>query len=758
MTADKIAVVTGAGSGIGRAIATELARRGHVVVATDLDLDAARATSADTALRLDVTDPEQAATVADKVTSAYGGLDVWVSNAGISKMQPFLDVSPADLRTTLAVNLEGVFVCGQAAARAMTGRGTRGTIVNVASMAGKQGRVPFLADYVAAKFGVVGLTQAMAFELAPHGITVNAVCPGYVATPMQERELGWEAALRGVTPEQVRQLWIDDTPLGRLETPQDVARAVAFLVSPDAAFITGEALAVNGGAFMDLSPPSPTGAPMDITQASTASASSASSAAAADADLAQFGYKQQLNRTIGPYTSFALAFSMISVTTTVFTLFAQPFQALGGVAIWLWLPVGAGVLLITLVYGHLAARLPVTGYAYQWASRIVSPHYGWFTGWNALLCTLVGSAGISVSLASVFAPDIWSNPTHWDVALLAVAGIVVAVTINVLSIKAAGLVNNTGASLELFGTLGATLLLGIGLFFFHHVQGPHVLVQSGSSTGAGVGFSTIGLALLLPVWTLAGWEGSADLAEETSDPRRTAPRAMLRAVVVSGVAAFVVYAVFAMAIRGPIAHTVNGTANPMVAIFSDHFGGIGSDLLQIVAFVAMLSCLLANITCATRTGFSLARDRMLPFSRVWSSVNGATATPVYTIIAVGVFAITINLLSGGFVSNVLAVVNVALYLTYGSTCVAVLIAHRRGTIPQAPPGFFGLGRWLVPVAATCVVFAVAVVVFMVGPASSHTVLWYAVCFEAAGLVWYLTAVRGRLRRGEAGPATPQSEA
>ena len=104
---------------------------------------------------------------------------------------------------------------------------------------------------MASKFGVVGLTQAMAFELAPHGITVNSVCPGYVTTPMQTRELGWEAALRGTTEDKVRQLYIDDTPLGRLESPQDVARAVAFLAGPDARFITGEALAVNGGAFMD---------------------------------------------------------------------------------------------------------------------------------------------------------------------------------------------------------------------------------------------------------------------------------------------------------------------------------------------------------------------------------------------------------------------------------------------------------------------------------------------------------------------------
>jgi amino acid transporter len=489
----------------------------------------------------------------------------------------------------------------------------------------------------------------------------------------------------------------------------------------------------------------------------TIKSSRASAPPGAAADLAQFGYQQQLHRSIGGYTSFALAFSMISVTTTVFTLFAEPFQALGGVAIWLWLPVGGGVLLISLVYGHLAARLPVTGYAYQWASRIVSPHYGWFTGWNAMLCTLVGSAGISVALASVFAPDIWSSPTHWDIALLAVVAIVVAVVINITSIKAASLVNNAGASMELIGTIGATIALAIGLFFFHHVQGPSVLTQRGSSTGAGAGFDTIGLALLLPVWTLAGWEGSADLAEETTDPRRIAPKAMLRAVTISGAVAFVVYAVFAMAIPGDLKTTVNGTANPMVAIFSDHFGGWAADLLQVIAFVAMLSCLLANITCATRTSFSLARDNMLPFSRIWSSVNVKTATPIYTILAVGVFAIVINLLSGGFVANVLAVVNVALYLTYGSTCVAVLIAVRRRTIPDAPAGYFSLGRALVPVAVACVVFSIVVIVFMIGPASSHVVLWYAVGFQAAGVIWYLAALRRRLRRGEAGPVLHQEQ-
>ena len=254
----KTVVVTGAGSGIGRAIAMTLAGRDWRVVVTDINGDAAREVNAalpnpdaghESAV-LNVSVPDDAAAVAFSVADRLG-LDAWVSNAGISFMHRFLDAPIERYDQTLDVNLKGVFVCGQAAARAMVRDGTKGAIVNTASMAGKQGRVPFLSDYVASKFGVVGLTQAMAYELGEHGITVNCVCPGFVETPMQSRELEWEAQLRGTTTDGVRTMMIDDTPLGRLEQPEDVARAVAFLLSDDARFITGEALAVNGGAYMD---------------------------------------------------------------------------------------------------------------------------------------------------------------------------------------------------------------------------------------------------------------------------------------------------------------------------------------------------------------------------------------------------------------------------------------------------------------------------------------------------------------------------
>jgi meso-butanediol dehydrogenase/(S,S)-butanediol dehydrogenase/diacetyl reductase len=251
----EVTVVTGGASGIGAAICRELASRGHRVVVTDVDAGSAAAlahTLPDAgSLALDVRQPTACEDAVREIEARFGRIAAWVSNAGVSHMARFVDIDEAKFDFTMSVNLKGLFFASQAAARAMLRSGRGGRIVNMASMAGKQGRVPFLSDYVASKFGVVGLTQAMAFELAPHGIQVNAVCPGFVATPMQVRELHWEATLRGVEPEAVRRQWIADTPMGRLEQPEDVARVVAFLFSPDAGFITGESIAVNGGAFMD---------------------------------------------------------------------------------------------------------------------------------------------------------------------------------------------------------------------------------------------------------------------------------------------------------------------------------------------------------------------------------------------------------------------------------------------------------------------------------------------------------------------------
>jgi meso-butanediol dehydrogenase / (S,S)-butanediol dehydrogenase / diacetyl reductase len=257
---NRFAGVTGAAMGMGRCIAETLAAEGATVAVTDINLEMAKQVAENIrknggkaeAWKLDVSDRNEIKKVINEIAASFGRIDIWVNNAGVSSMVPFLQLTEHDWDFLQEVNGSGVFFCSQAAASHMVKEGKGGKIINIASMAGKRGgNAPFLAHYVYTKFGVIGLTQAMAKELSPYKITCNAVCPGYVATPMQERELIWEAKLRNLTPEAVKQSYVDDTPLGRLEIPQDIANMVLFFASSEADFITGEAVNVNGGAFMD---------------------------------------------------------------------------------------------------------------------------------------------------------------------------------------------------------------------------------------------------------------------------------------------------------------------------------------------------------------------------------------------------------------------------------------------------------------------------------------------------------------------------
>ena len=252
----RTAMVTGAARGIGRAIATRLAADGLTVSLCDLPVMAAELDAASAAIRddggsaqsiaLDVTDADAVETAVAAHVEYAGGLDVMVANAGIAVTAPLVETTPAQWQQTIAVNVLGVVHCYQAAARRMIDQGRGGRLIAAASVASHRGG-RWQAAYSASKFAVRGLSQSAAQELGEHGITVNVYSPGVVQTPMWDSIDASLAGRRGTPVGSEIAAMVAGIPLGRLETPQDVAGVVSFLASPDAAYITGQSIVVDGG-------------------------------------------------------------------------------------------------------------------------------------------------------------------------------------------------------------------------------------------------------------------------------------------------------------------------------------------------------------------------------------------------------------------------------------------------------------------------------------------------------------------------------
>lgn len=253
---DRIAVVTGGGSGIGAEICRRFAHEGAIVAVSDINKEAALKTVEDIektngkakAYVFDVSDKAGVEIAADDTEKELGPIDIWVNNAGISKITPFLECSEELWDLTIRINLKGAFLGCQAAIRRMLPR-KKGVIINMSSQSGKAGNSDYEA-YCASKFGIIGLTQSLAIEYAREGIRVNSICPGVVFTPLWDDQLGDYARKRNLKPEEVRPYLENKIPMGRLCTPEDISGMAVFIASDEASYLTGQSINLSGGVIM----------------------------------------------------------------------------------------------------------------------------------------------------------------------------------------------------------------------------------------------------------------------------------------------------------------------------------------------------------------------------------------------------------------------------------------------------------------------------------------------------------------------------
>jgi NAD(P)-dependent dehydrogenase (short-subunit alcohol dehydrogenase family) len=250
----KVAVVTGGGRGIGRAVARAFTREGARVVVADLDGHSAGRVADELAaaghaafgVEIDVTDEAAVDGMFDVAVERFGHLDCLVANAGVLRLRAVVDLPLEEWRDVLEVNLTGIFLCAKHAARRMIRRGDGGRILMTSSLNGVRGQIDNGA-YAASKFAVLGLMQCLAAEMAPHAVLVNAICPGQVDTAMNRLGVAHRAEQSGRTHEAIRQWFTSGIPLGHLASPEEIAEAYVFLASQMGRYVTGQALVIDGG-------------------------------------------------------------------------------------------------------------------------------------------------------------------------------------------------------------------------------------------------------------------------------------------------------------------------------------------------------------------------------------------------------------------------------------------------------------------------------------------------------------------------------
>jgi urea carboxylase system permease len=478
--------------------------------------------------------------------------------------------------------------------------------------------------------------------------------------------------------------------------------------------------------------------------------------------LAEFGYSQTLDRSIGKFASFAAGISYISILTGTFQLFYFGFGTGGAAYWWSWPMVFAGQFMVALSFAELAGRYPVAGSVYNWSKRLAGPTTSWMAGWMMFTASVVSLSAVALAAQLTF-PQIWSgfqlvgdaaDPGSAAVngVLLGAILIVFTTVINAIGVKLMARINSTGVFIELI----AAVVIVVALLLSIH-NPVSVLFETPPTTGGGGYFGTFLVAALASAYVMYGFDTASSLGEETVDPRRTAPAAILRAVVASFVLGGLILLGIILAapdLSDPRLGSKDGGGQLVLLQVA---GGTIGRIFLITISIAVIVCLLAVHTAAIRLMFAMARDNGLPAGSVLARIDPKHKTPVVPAIVIGAVAILILLANVGVPEVFTAVTSVAIimiYIAYLLVTVPMLIRRLRGQWPdEGQKGYFTLGRLGLPVNILAVCWGAAMALNLAWPREevygTGWLRFIAFIFigvvASAGLLWF--RLKGRHQLG-----------
>jgi urea carboxylase system permease len=455
-------------------------------------------------------------------------------------------------------------------------------------------------------------------------------------------------------------------------------------------------------------------------------------------DLASFGYKQELHRSLGSFSSFAAGFSYISILTGMFQTAALGFLFAGRAFIWAWPIVFLGQMAVALQFAELAAHYPLAGSVYQWSKRLAGKAWAWNTGWIYLCAQIVTIPAVALAWQVILPqitpkfqlikctvstaegstctdknyPGIFDPAFAKNAFILAAVMIVLTTTVNLMGVRIISRINNIGVIAELVGAVGLILLLIINI-----KHGPSVLFET-DGTGSGHDWGYFGALLLgaiMPLYVMYGFDSAGSLAEETADPRRTAPRALIRALLTAGVLGFLLIAFGTMAVDK------EATGFGLTSITKDVLGDTWGNVWLADVALAIFVCCLAIQAMSIRILFSMARDGNLPFARAIASVSAHRRVPVVPALASGAIALLIlafNIVNPSAFTIIISLGIILMYIAYLGVTIPLLRKRLQGwpgNLADAQEGLFALGRWGVVVNAIAIAYGALMIINLEWP-------------------------------------------